>query len=372
MDFLVGTFNSPFVYTLRFDPPDKLQILHKSPAVGSHSWLALSRPKRNLYATAWLDDPSVVAYAVQPDHSVKLLNQKLVKSRSGYVAVSPTHLYSAGGSSGEAFRLNPNGSIGDLVQSLDFVDKTSSVDSDTSSDAHGGFGGLRNGAHSVDLHPDGRALYVADIGRNCVWTFAVDNNSALHLKDQHKHLSPRSNDGPRHTTPHPSGKYLYSVQEHSGMVDVFALDASGTRLEHIQGVRIMPPDKHESDFWADEVRVSASGSECPKFLYASTRGLKKNIKGYVAVFKLTKEGLIDGDAVDIFETPTCGGIANAVEPAPLETLSSANGPATTEYMALTDSSEGLVLILAFDGREIKEVARINLGEGEQCATAVWL
>lgn len=48
-----------------------------------------------------------------------------------------------------------------------------------------------------------------------------------------------------------------------------------------------------------------------------------------------------------------------------------------EYIALTDSEEGFVFILAFDGRELTEVARTKLKYGNEdrvvgAATAVWL
>jgi len=86
-DFLVGTFNTPHLYTIRFTlPPSSsttpkspatLKILHRSSAIGSHSWLHLSPPKsngtRNLYATAWTDPPTVVAYAVHSSTQISLL-----------------------------------------------------------------------------------------------------------------------------------------------------------------------------------------------------------------------------------------------------------------------------------------------------------
>lgn len=45
--FLVGTFNTPAIFTLAFDPAKKsLEVVSKSDATGAHSWLSLnvSRP----------------------------------------------------------------------------------------------------------------------------------------------------------------------------------------------------------------------------------------------------------------------------------------------------------------------------------------
>ncbi|KAH9824509.1 muconate cycloisomerase 1-like, partial [Teratosphaeria destructans] len=190
-----------------------------------------------------------------------------------------------------------------------------------------------------------------------------------------KHISPRPHDGPRHTWPHPTARILYSLQEHTSMVDLFAIDPTdGTTLHHLTGVKIIPADQDPKDYWADEVRLSPGPH--PRHLYASTRGLTAATRGYVAVFALDPaDGTLASDtALHIWQTPTSGGIANAIEPAPR-----ADDDTGVEYLAMTDSEEGWVFMLGFDPRkgEIGEVARVNLGktgEGEvvKAATAVWL
>ena len=389
MDFLVGTFNTSQIYTLRFTPSsNSLTIIRRSPAIGSHSFLALSASNRNLYATAWLEPPSIVAYRVHREEGaagVSLLNQKPIASRSGYVACSETHIYSAGGPSGEVFSIDAkDGSISEMVQTLSFVDDNEGGEPKSEDRPHGDFGGLRHGAHSVDLSPDGKRLFVADIGRNCVWTFNVDTSVVAsstgknHLLKRTKCAAPRPTDGPRHTIPHPNGRVLYTVQEHTSMVDAFLVGSFGkeaaTTLRHKHGVSILPHNQSPEAFWADEVRVSHilhEGSGQPKYLWASTRGLKSETKGYIAVYPLDENGwFASTTAIHIWETPTSGGIANAIEPAP--------GPVDgVEYAALTDTEEGFVFVVAFNGKLIKEAARLKLTEeGDtdlvKAATAVWL
>jgi carboxy-cis,cis-muconate cyclase len=412
-DFLVGTFNTPQLYTIRFTPPRptsqdrasaNLSVLHRSEAIGSHSWLHLNSSRLDgthvLYATAWTDPPSVVAYSVKSPTDIRLLGSGTTRSRSGYVAANDLALYSAGGATGEVFHLDrstgeivlPSGEKGDVstrdqaqfppLQLLSFLDQTAQRDDGSVMD----FGGLRHGAHSTDLSPDGKALYVADIGRNCIWTFSV-NQTTGQLTLGEKHISPRPNDGPRHVWPHPTGKYVYCLQEHTSMVDIFETSEGGVKLKHVQGVRIIPAGEKEGNYWADEVRTSLSNGGKPKYLYASTRGLKDGTKGWVAVYRLTEEGLIDTsiqphtsykhntpdtDANEanyngllyMWQTPTSGGWANAIQPGPTN-----NG---VEYMALTDSEQGFVFVLSWDGKEIQEAARTKLDEGAGAATAVWL
>ncbi|KUI60101.1 Muconate cycloisomerase 1 [Cytospora mali] len=382
---LVGTFRAPEVYTLIFKPSgylggapstSSLTVSRKSAAAAGHSWLALSKDKTRLYTTCWAEPPSVASYQVHKDGSVELLNQKEIKSLSGYVVCTDTHLYSAGGPTGEVFLLNEDGSIGGLVQELSFRKAEELDDGKRNGVAHGSFGGLRHGSHSVDISPDQKSLYIADIGHNCIWTYSIDESKADSppLTLGTKHISPRSHDGPRHTWPHPNGRVLYCVQEHSGMVDAFRIAEDGVTLEHIHGYTVLPDDKEAGDFWADEVRLSNALGEAgrPKYMYASTRGLQPETKGYVAAYELNDDGTIAGPAVEIFETKTSGGLANAIEPAP----ASVSGAGGEDFIAITDSELGYVSILVFDGKKFREAAATKLegenGEVAQAATAVWL
>lgn len=390
-NFLVGTFNTPHLYTLSFTAPSTLSIAAKHPAEGSHSWLHLNESKTNLYATAWTEPPSVVAYSISDPtgKSLKQISLAHTATRSGYVTATQNALFSAGGPSGEVFSLDLN--TGEIVNPVRYTNghtngvsearstipplqKINFLDGQKGNDANGvlDFGGLRHGAHSADLSPDNKAIYVADIGRNCIWTYAVADDGSLTLGE--KHISPREDDGPRHVWPHPSGKYVYCLQEHTSMVDVFETSQGGTILKHVQGVKIIPADMSPKLFWADEVRTSFSNGDKPKYMYASTRGLEADTKGYLAVFALDEQGLVDqtsgdGGLLEMWQTPTSGGWANAVQPGP-----TIDG---VEYLALTDSEEGLVMVLAWDGQKIKECGRVRLeggtaGKVEGAATAVWL
>ncbi|GAA5832159.1 hypothetical protein JCM3766R1_003745 [Sporobolomyces carnicolor] len=369
---LVGTFNTNLIATLAFDPVAKtLDVVAKNEGQAPHSWLALNRAKDRLYATSWTEPPGLASYRVNPASglsppTVSHLNSVETAARSGYVCVSETTAYSAGGPTGEAFRLDKDSGgfeEGAELQKLDFVGPDRQRDDGGVLD----FGGLRHGSHSFDLSPDGKLAYVADIGRNAIFVFRVNDDGTLTLTD--KNIAPRPNDGPRHVTPHPNGKYVYSLQEHSSMVDVFEVDRGEGRLTWIRGVKIIPSDHSPTLYWADEVRVSPS----ERYLYCSTRGLEPTTKGWVAVFALSQDGLPVSDTpLDLYETATSGGWANAVQPAPGE-----YNEEGIEYVALTDSEEGFVSVLAFDGKKVTEVARAKLeylddGKVVGAATAVWL
>ena len=380
--FLIGTFHTPEIYTFAFEvkpnSETSLRFLHRSAAIGAHSWLHISKDKKALYATAWTTPPTLVAYAINAPNDIKKINSVNIDTRSGYITASDRAIYSVGGANGEVFAVDPStrgfstssatGSSDGLLQKLNFVEEKPQQDDGSVMD----FGGLRHGAHSADLSPDGSAIYIADLGRNCIFTYNVDpSDGRLTFGD--KHVFTKGQDGPRHSWPHQSGKHLYVLQEHSCMVDVLEIDKHAPSLKHVQAVRIIPKEENEKEFWADEVRTSLSNGEKPKYLYASTRGLKKGKKGYVAVFKLTEDGRIDDRSQDggdhdgllaMWETPTSGGWANAIQPGP-----TVDG---VEYIAMTDEEAQCVFVLSWDGREFKETARAGLGGDHGPATAVWL
>jgi carboxy-cis,cis-muconate cyclase len=314
----------------------------------------LSKDQTRLYTTTWTNPSSLTSYNVRKSGtSIDKINSVQTAAISGYVTVSTNAVYSAGGPSGEVFTIDPiTGGFEKLIQNLNFIDaeKPQPVND------------LKHGAHSVDLSPDEKALYIADIGRNCIWTYAVNSNGSLTFGE--KHISPRDDGGPRHTFPHPSGNYLYSLEEHSSMVDVYSV-TNGVFLTHLQSVKIIPTEEDASKYWADEVRLSLSNSSFPPYLFASTRGLKNDTKGYVAVFALNPEGTLKNMIpLDIWQTPTSGGWANAIQPGPV-----VKGK---EYISLTDAQEGMVLVLSWDGKRLEEVARVMLDDGAQAATALWL
>ena len=439
----VGTFNTKELFTIRFDPKQHtLDLVGTTKAIGGHSWLSTRRvavqgDATHIYATCWTEPPSVAAYRIlrSPQVSFELLNTAETASRSGYVTITsdPAHphpvLYTVGGPTGEIIALDKEtggfdlqgrhhpmviGRSGDKlgkgivgrVQELDFVfgrcsepghtlaeSQASSTDGQaTQLDGSRGkntmdFGGLRHGSHGVDLSPDGRVAFVPDIGRNCIWVYDVDPTTGA-LRLAHKCQAGRPNDGPRHTFCHPNGRIVYSLQEHSSYVDAYDLiqDAQGTRLEWREGVRIIPADESESLYWADEVRLSTE-SLTPAYLFASTRGLAKETKGWVAVFHLNPDGKFKTpDALCFWQTPTSGGWANAIEPAP-QWMSGPEGDAETfQYAVLTDSEDGVVRMLRLVNPSstspnrsfaIEQVATLDLGNSpdgqlRQAATGVWI
>lgn len=366
-DILMGTFRSPYLYTLTFDVLQrKLSLRTINEASGGHNWLDVSEDGKTLYATVWGEPPKLTSYDIIRDGeytTTKLQQNVPSQYMSGYVCSNSKAMYSACGPQVDVFLLDENGALLDqpAVQSFGLLNPQEKNKANGTMD----FGGLRHGGHSADLSPDGTKLYVADIGRNCVWMYHVDPATGL-LTEASKNVATRPNDGPRHAWPHPNGKIVYSLQEHTSYVDAFRL-TDDAKLEFIEGGSIIPEGDDEGKYWADEVRLSPLSD----LLFGSTRGLEKDTPGYVTAWNLRPDGTFASvKPVHTFQTRTSGGWANAIAVCPNL------GPKGEVYMTLTDSEEGFVQILEYTsskGFEVVDEVKVSTEkEHVGAATTVWL
>lgn len=136
------------------------------------------------------------------------------------------------------------------------------------------------------------------------------------------------------------------------------------------------------DYRGDTVRLSPSG----KSILATTRGMTNKTKGFVTSWSLdfsrsVEEGpLVSPDEpLDVYQTPTSGGKANAIEWAPRYHQDEFHDDEQEQdLLVLTDDEQGYLLVMEWDGNDLKEMARSKLpgkdGEGneEGASHAVWL
>lgn len=240
----------------------------------------MQKDRTVLYATSWTTPPGLAAYSLSRSSSnddddapvvPRLIGHVETASRSGYVCCSDVAVYSAGGASGEVYSLSSSRDGGNFLGAgldaqetpVEPLQRLSFVSERESQRDNGGvldFGGLRHGAHSADLSPDGRFLYVADIGRNAVFTLRVVDHTTGKVEHSHKLVAPQEGDGPRHVWPHPNGTIVYSLQEHSSRVDAARLDPDKGTLEWVQGVKIIPAGTPTHFLLSAAVRPSSSSS----------------------------------------------------------------------------------------------------------------
>ncbi|WP_068139391.1 lactonase family protein [Roseimaritima ulvae] len=124
-------------------------------------------------------------------------------------------------------------------------------------------------AHSINLDPQNRHAYVADLGLDKVLIYEFDaDTGALTVNDPAAvALAPGA--GPRHFSFHPNGKTAYVINEIDLTVAVLSHDAQSGALRVRQTLPTLPEDvERHRGLSTAEVVVHPSG----KFVYGSNRG----------------------------------------------------------------------------------------------------
>lgn len=205
---------------------------------------------------------TILAYRADRETGMlSLINEQSVMGISpAHISVDPLEefVYVSNYTSGNV-SMFPIRDDGGLDAASDVVQHTgSSINPDRQQAAH---------AHAADPSPDGRFLYVSDLGMDKIMIYEIDR--------QQKKLSPASTPwfentpgaGPRHLSFNPDGTYIYSLEELSSTIAVLRVDKNTGALQQVQRVSMLPDDFDGFNTAAD-IHVTPDG----KFLYASNRG----------------------------------------------------------------------------------------------------
>ena len=205
---------------------------------------------------------SVSAYAIDRDAGgLKFLNQQ-PSGGAGPCHVSIDHAGSnvlvANYGSGSASVI-PIKSNGRLAKPTGFVQLAgSSVNPGRQKGPH---------AHSMNVSPDDRFAFVADLGIDKIMIYRLDVEKGTINANSPGFAKVKPGAGPRHFAFAPNGKYAYVINELNCTVTAFAYDSASGALTEIQSIRTLPKEFRGFNACA-EVRVHPSG----KFVYGSNRG----------------------------------------------------------------------------------------------------
>ncbi|MQG37636.1 MAG: lactonase family protein [SAR202 cluster bacterium] len=121
-------------------------------------------------------------------------------------------------------------------------------------------------AHSVNIDESNTHAYVCDLGMDKVFIYDIDHENGKLTPSQQSSVDEVPGQGPRHFTFHPSGKFVYVLNELGCTITAYHLSANGG-LSPIETVGTLPDD-WEGDNTTADIHTSPDGN----YVYASNRG----------------------------------------------------------------------------------------------------
>ncbi|MES3019280.1 MAG: lactonase family protein [Bacteroidota bacterium] len=262
-----STRGSKGIYVFEFDRKEaKLRELQTVTEGSGPGFLALNPDKKTLYSiyskgTLLDGNGSVMSFKIDPKSGflTKLNEQSAGGKGPAHVSVDPKGRFvfvsNYGDGTLSVFPINKDGS---LAKASDFIKHTgSSIVVGRQESPH---------IHSAIPSPDGKFIYVSDLGTDKIMIYKVDHMGKLSPGDVPFSTSTPGS-GPRHFAIHPNGNFAYSAEEISSTVASFRIEKKTGALSALERVN-MPPESFKERNSAADIHFSPDG----KYLYASNRG----------------------------------------------------------------------------------------------------
>lgn len=266
----VGTYTlgkSEGIYVYRMDRATGALTKFSSMKSVNPSFLTIDRSKRYLYAVnevgeyAGKPGGSVSAFAIDAaTGNLRLLNEQATQG------ADPCHLsidtrkraLLVANYTGGSVTVLPVRTDGTLGMAIDVKQHEGSGIKEQQKGPH---------AHCVILDRSERHALAADLGIDKVMIYTFDRATGKLSAGKQPFAELTAGAGPRHLTLHPSGKYLYVINELDSTMTSFKYNELNGKLTLIETVSTLPGDFTGVSYCAD-VHVSPSG----RFLYGSNRG----------------------------------------------------------------------------------------------------
>ncbi|UCS92820.1 lactonase family protein [Echinicola marina] len=224
---------------------------------------------------------SVCAYKFDEANNLlkKINSSSTLGSGPCYITLDPTEKYIMAGnySSGNlaVIPINADGSLAAAVQEISHDGK--GIDPNRQEAPH---------VHSLVFHPNGKQVFVADLGTDKVNIYDFDPKNEHPLSPSTPaYFEVKEGSGPRHLVFNQAGDKIYLIHEMTSEVGLYDYNLEENKIVHLDTYPLVPKD-FEGALGAAEIRISNDG----KFLYASNRGDANEI----TVFKIDENtGTLD-------------------------------------------------------------------------------
>ncbi len=277
LDVYIGTYtrvnSSEGIYHSVLDlETGKLSEPDLSCVVPNPTFLEIHPNGKFLYAISEREPGAVSAFAIHKEsRKLEFINKSssegkgpchLCISNDGKVLLTANY----GSGSVASIPIKDDGSLADPASS--FQHSGSSVNPGRQKGPH---------AHSVNLSPDNRFAYVADLGIDKLMVYSLDTGSGKIVQNNPSEIRIKPGAGPRHFTFHPNGKIAYLINELNATIVSFAYDSLNGNLSELQAISTLPEGFSGPNLCA-EVKVHPNGN----FLYGSNRGHDS-----IAIYKIS-------------------------------------------------------------------------------------
>ncbi|QIO05889.1 lactonase family protein [Acinetobacter shaoyimingii] len=284
---LKPVFNSQGIYKVRLNA-DGTMLPISQVKLSNPSWLAFSKNQQFVYATNEDNgdkDGKVSALKFTKKGDLQLLNS--VKSHGQqptHAEVSPDNKFLLISNYSErpnhagvtVFSIKKDGKVGKLVQKIAFITGSQALP-DRQADGH---------AHSTAFSPDGKIVYMADLGSDLIKAYHYDAEAKQPLKAApNLDLKFNSGSGPRHLVFSKNGNYIYATTEMGAQIIVFKRVFDSYKV--IQQANLTDQDDPDSKGGAGLIF-----SPDQKFLYVGNRKKVNEIVAYAVDSKNGKLSLV--------------------------------------------------------------------------------
>ena len=268
----VGTYTKPMwlethetsegIYTLEYN--SSTGELKQKSSIKNHinpSFLAIHPNKKFLYSVGENEGGTVSAFSINRQNGqLTFINSESTKS------IGPCHLSvdSTGkflfvaNYSGGASTMLPINEDGSLKPASSFIQHTgSSINPERQEGPH---------AHSINIDPNNNFALVPDLGLDKILIFKINFEKGELETNSFPYGTVEPGSGPRHLDFHPTGKFVYVLNEISATITAFSYDQNTAEMKEIETVSTLP--KNFSTQSCADIHISKDG----KFVYASNRG----------------------------------------------------------------------------------------------------
>ena len=277
---LIGTYTNTcksdgiYIYDFNTETAD-FKLKSSSKSIVNPSFLALSSDKKTVYSVNENGDASTVSAFDYTSKTGSLKFKNAVPSEGNdpcHIITDDKNVMIANYSGGNiaVFGKNPDGSLAKVKQTIKHYGNSSNQQRQE-----------KPHVHQLYFSPDKKYVLATDLGTDFIHIYKYDQNRDDKPLELYKVKKVKVGSGPRHLTFSNDGRFVYLVQELTGLVSAFSYQDGDLNL--LQETSLLEK-KFVGETSAADIHISPDGI----FLYATNRGTANTI----SCFKIKEDGTL--------------------------------------------------------------------------------